>query len=67
MDQGPARFPLDFDPTDRYKHHLSPEVIKDPWTREEDLAIVAGQARLGNKWTEMYVSCFVVVAFQVLN
>ena len=37
----------------RYKHHLSPEIIKDPWSKEEDLAIVAGQAQIGNKWTEM--------------
>ncbi len=37
----------------RYQYHLSPDVVKDPWTKEEDLAIVTAQSRLGNKWTEM--------------
>mmetsp|Transcript_18477 Transcript_18477/g.51039 ORF Transcript_18477/g.51039 Transcript_18477/m.51039 type:complete len:135 (+) Transcript_18477:187-591(+) len=34
-------------------HQLSPDVVKDPWTREEDLAIIVGQASIGNKWTEL--------------
>ncbi len=39
----------------RYKHQLSPEIIKEPWKNEEDLAILAAQAQVGNKWTEMWV------------
>ncbi len=38
----------------RYKHHLSPDIIKDSWTRHEDLAIVNGQSCVGNKWAEMW-------------
>ena len=37
----------------RYKHYLSPDVVKDMWTKEEDLAILTGQSVVGNKWTEM--------------
>ena len=40
-------------PNDRYKHYLSPNVVQDTWTREEDLAILTGQSVIGNKWTEM--------------
>eukprot|EP00291_Cryptomonas_curvata_P024245 CAMPEP_0172173754 /NCGR_PEP_ID=MMETSP1050-20130122/13258_1 /TAXON_ID=233186 /ORGANISM="Cryptomonas curvata, Strain CCAP979/52" /LENGTH=282 /DNA_ID=CAMNT_0012845601 /DNA_START=172 /DNA_END=1017 /DNA_ORIENTATION=+ len=38
---------------ERYKNQLSPEIVKDPWSKEEDLAIVAAQAQVGNKWTEI--------------
>ncbi len=37
----------------RYKHHLSPDIIKDAWTRHDDLAIVKGHSLMGNKWAEM--------------
>jgi hypothetical protein len=37
----------------RYKHQLSPDIVKGPWTKEEDLAILASQSRIGNKWAEM--------------
>ena len=37
----------------RYKYHLSPHVVKEDWTKEEDLAIITGQSLVGNKWTDM--------------
>jgi hypothetical protein len=37
----------------RYKNQLSPDVVKKPWEREEDLSILAGQAHMGNRWAEM--------------
>ena len=37
----------------RYKHYLRPDVVKDVWTKEEDLAILTCQSVVGNKWTEM--------------
>jgi hypothetical protein len=43
----------------RYTHQLSPEIVKDPWTNEEDLVIVHSQSQIGNKWTEMWGTiCF---------
>jgi hypothetical protein len=38
---------------DRYKHQLSPNIVKDPWSKAEDLAILLSQSRIGNKWTDM--------------
>ncbi len=38
----------------RYREHLSPDIVRDPWTKEdEDLAILYGQHTLGNRWAEM--------------
>ncbi len=37
----------------RYREHLSPDIVRDPWTRDEDLAILYGQQALGNRWAEM--------------
>ncbi len=45
----------------RYKNQLSPDIIKEPWTREEDMAILAAQAQVGNKWTEMWEFLLVLV------
>jgi hypothetical protein len=28
----------------RYTHQLSPDIVKDPWTKEEDLAIIHAQS-----------------------
>ncbi len=37
----------------RYREHLSPDIVRDPWTKDEDLAILYGQHTLGNRWAEM--------------
>jgi hypothetical protein len=37
----------------RYKNHLSPDIVKEPWTKYEDLSILFAQARMGNKWSDM--------------
>mmetsp|Transcript_55367 Transcript_55367/g.115815 ORF Transcript_55367/g.115815 Transcript_55367/m.115815 type:complete len:122 (+) Transcript_55367:64-429(+) len=37
----------------RYKNQLDPNIVKDPWTHVEDLAILRAQETIGNKWTEM--------------
>jgi hypothetical protein len=39
--------------TIRYNNYLSPEVVQDLWSKQEDLAIVRGQSVVGNKWTHM--------------
>mmetsp|Transcript_55371 Transcript_55371/g.115841 ORF Transcript_55371/g.115841 Transcript_55371/m.115841 type:complete len:101 (+) Transcript_55371:64-366(+) len=38
---------------ERYKNQLDPNIVKDPWTHVEDLAILRAQETIGNKWTEM--------------
>ena len=38
---------------ERYKNQLDPIIRRGPWTEEEDLAIVAAQEKLGNRWTEI--------------
>jgi hypothetical protein len=43
----------DFLGTFRYKNQLNPDIIKEPWKMEEDIAVLAAQAQVGNKWTEM--------------
>ena len=37
----------------RYHHHLSPDVVKDPWTAEEDMALAYAQNKIGNQWKQM--------------
>jgi hypothetical protein len=37
----------------RYQHYLCPGIAKDPWTREEDLAILSAHEVIGSKWKEM--------------
>ena len=39
--------------TPRYHHHLSPDVVKDPWTAEEDMALAYAQNKIGNQWKQM--------------
>ncbi|KAJ1484332.1 Homeodomain-like protein [Baffinella frigidus] len=38
---------------ERFKNQLDPNIKKEPWTNEEDLAIVEAQNEIGNKWTEI--------------
>jgi len=38
---------------ERWNNQLAPQVCKKPWTKEEDEAIIAAQAEVGNKWTEV--------------
>ncbi len=37
----------------RYQHYLSPGIAKDPWSHEEDLAILSAHEVIGSKWKEM--------------
>lgn len=38
---------------ERWHNHLNPSVKKDPWTPEEELAIVKAHGEYGNKWAEI--------------
>ena len=38
---------------ERWHNHLNPEISKNPWSQEEDRAILAAHSRLGNKWAEI--------------
>jgi hypothetical protein len=38
---------------ERYKNQLDPIICREPWTEEEDRAIVAAQQKFGNRWTEI--------------
>uniref|UniRef100_A0A7S3K3S1 Myb-like DNA-binding domain containing protein n=1 Tax=Aureoumbra lagunensis TaxID=44058 RepID=A0A7S3K3S1_9STRA len=38
---------------ERWQNHLNPELVKTPWTLEEDLLLVSLQAVLGNRWNEI--------------
>lgn len=42
---------------DRYCNHLDPDVIKAPWTAEEDMMLLDIHSKLGNKWAEI-AKCF---------
>jgi hypothetical protein len=35
---------------DRWMNQLAPDVVKDPWTAEEDRIIIDSQRLVGNKW-----------------
>jgi hypothetical protein len=37
----------------RYREHLRPNIVREPWRKDEDLAILYGQHTLGNRWAEM--------------
>ncbi len=37
----------------RYQHYLCPGIAKDPWTREEDIAILSAHDMIGSRWKEM--------------
>mmetsp|Transcript_6852 Transcript_6852/g.9620 ORF Transcript_6852/g.9620 Transcript_6852/m.9620 type:complete len:448 (-) Transcript_6852:280-1623(-) len=41
---------------ERWEHHLDPEIKRTPYTQEEDLAILLGHSRLGNRWSKIAVS-----------
>ena len=36
---------------ERYFNHLAPEIVKTPWTPEEDRIIMETVQKMGNKWT----------------
>ncbi|EKX34668.1 hypothetical protein GUITHDRAFT_49707, partial [Guillardia theta CCMP2712] len=38
---------------ERFKNQLDPSIKKEPWSAEEDYAIIQAQAELGNRWTEI--------------
>lgn len=38
---------------ERWFNHLSPDVRKDAWTKEEDMVILRAHAKFGNKWTRI--------------
>lgn len=37
----------------RWLNHLDPEISKEPWTVEEEKAIMTAQQQYGNKWAEI--------------
>lgn len=38
---------------ERYFHHLSPDLKKTGWTKEEDAIIIDMREKLGNHWTKV--------------
>ena len=38
---------------ERWKNHLDPHLNKSKWTKAEDMALLAAQRRIGNKWSEI--------------
>ncbi|GFR39775.1 hypothetical protein Agub_g260, partial [Astrephomene gubernaculifera] len=38
---------------ERWNHHLSPGLRKDPWTPEEEVMVVDAHKRLGNRWSDI--------------
>lgn len=39
--------------TQRWNHHLHPDIRKDAWTEPEEAALVAAHRQLGNKWSDI--------------
>jgi len=37
----------------RWCNHLNPDIKKDPWTQEEELALMDAHRIHGNKWAEI--------------
>jgi len=37
----------------RWCNHLSPDIKKDPWILEEELALIKAHCIHGNKWAEI--------------
>ncbi|CAN8253245.1 unnamed protein product [Cochlearia groenlandica] len=38
---------------ERWHNHLRPDIKKDPWSEEEEIALVEAHMRIGNKWAEI--------------
>lgn len=38
---------------ERWHNHLNPNIKREHWTEEEDLAIIAAHQRFGNRWAEI--------------
>eukprot|EP00850_Spirogloea_muscicola_P012409 SM000080S22924 [mRNA] locus=s80:143062:148737:- [translate_table: standard] len=38
---------------ERWHNHLNPEIKRDAWSEEEDLALIAAHRQYGNKWAEI--------------
>jgi hypothetical protein len=40
-------------PPRRRNHHLRPDIKKEAWTEDEELALIEAHKRLGNKWSDI--------------
>ncbi len=40
-------------PWTRWHNHLNPDIIKTPWSAEEDRIILEKHRELGNRWAEI--------------
>jgi hypothetical protein len=38
---------------ERWHNHLNPNIKRDNWTEDEDLAIITAHERFGNRWAEI--------------
>ena len=38
---------------ERWINHLKPDILKDPWSREEEEVLLRAYAEVGSKWAEM--------------
>jgi len=38
---------------ERYINHLKPDILKEPWSREEEEVLLRAYADIGSKWAEM--------------
>eukprot|EP00201_Polytomella_parva_P001821 CAMPEP_0175083868 /NCGR_PEP_ID=MMETSP0052_2-20121109/27662_1 /TAXON_ID=51329 ORGANISM="Polytomella parva, Strain SAG 63-3" /NCGR_SAMPLE_ID=MMETSP0052_2 /ASSEMBLY_ACC=CAM_ASM_000194 /LENGTH=177 /DNA_ID=CAMNT_0016355447 /DNA_START=104 /DNA_END=634 /DNA_ORIENTATION=+ len=38
---------------ERWNHHLRPDIKKDPWTQDEEAALVIAHRRFGNRWSSI--------------
>ncbi|PON92007.1 GAMYB transcription factor [Trema orientale] len=38
---------------ERWHNHLNPDIIRSPWTEEEELTLIQVQQSYGNKWAEI--------------
>lgn len=38
---------------ERWHNHLNPSINKEPWTLEEELALICAHQKCGNKWAEL--------------
>ena len=42
---------------ERWINHIDPAINREPWTHEDDMALIEAHSRLGNRWTELGASC----------